>query len=250
MKGSFVRRPLRWLGATAVVAVVVSVTLEVREVQAEQTAQVAPAEATVEMMSGYAPPIGYQVHRGLEAQTVSLLETKQRLPEQVEVGIRDHVRANWEALIVIDPSTSTGWVATQEEVILTFDVATGIGGLSTVPGSNGTPIGSHEIWATVAGDPQEILQGRQPTGVTAKAETGKGQVVTGLLALSGLESINQSSYARTIYIHGTNYPSSLGNGVGSSGCVRVSDHTIYELLDIVGRHATDVHILNREWTGI
>lgn len=243
------RRPLRWLGVTAVFAVVVSVTLEVREVQAEQTAQVATAETAAKVPSGHAPPIGYQVHRGLEAQTVSLLEAKQRLPEQVEVGIRDHVRDNWEALIVIDPSTSTGWVATQEEVILTFDVATGIGGLSNVPGSNGTPVGSHEIWATVAGEPQEILQGRQPTGVTAKAEAGKGQVVTGLLALSGLESINQSSYTRTIYIHGTNYPSSLGNGVGSSGCVRVSDQTIYALLAIVEKQAVDVHILNRAWVG-
>ena len=231
------------------VAVVVSITLEVREVQAEQTAQVAPTEATTKMAGGYAPPIGYQTHRSLEAQTVSFLETKQRLPEQVEVGIRDHVRANWEALVVIDPSTSTGWVTTREEVILTFDVATGIGGLSNVPGSNGTPTGSHEIWTTVAGKPQEILQGRQPTGVTAKAETGKGQVVTGLLALAGLESTNQSSYARTIYIHGTNYPSSLGNGVGSSGCVRVSDQTIYALLAIAEKQAVDVHILNRAWTG-
>jgi lipoprotein-anchoring transpeptidase ErfK/SrfK len=170
------------------------------------------------------------------------------LPEPVSAGIAAHsaIDSSWERLIVIDPSTSTGYLSDGERVLHTFIVSTGYGGLSGVPGSGGTPPGAHRIEMLARAQPQEILEWRRPTGRFADL-AGGGEVTTGLIALDGLEERNRYSWERNVYIHGTNRLSNLGRPGVSGGCIRVHPNDIYFLLDAIEEYPTGVYVLDRPW---
>ena len=170
------------------------------------------------------------------------------LPEPVAAGIAQHSAVDpvWERLIVIDPSTSVGYLTDGTRVLHSFIVSTGFGGLSGVPGSGGTPPGAHRIEMTARGRPQEILESRRPTGRFADL-AGEPSVTTGLIALDGLEERNRYSWERNVYIHGTNRLSILGRPGVSGGCIRVHPNDIYFLLDAIESYTTGVYILDRPW---
>jgi lipoprotein-anchoring transpeptidase ErfK/SrfK len=170
------------------------------------------------------------------------------LPEPVSAGIASHsaIDSSWERLIVIDPSTSTGYLSDGDRVLHTFIVSTGYGGLSGVPGSGGTPAGAHRIEMLARARPQEILEWRRPTGRFADV-FGEPAVTTGLIALDGLEERNRYSWERNVYIHGTNRLSILGRPGVSGGCIRVHPNDIYFLLDAIEEYPTGVYVLDRPW---
>jgi lipoprotein-anchoring transpeptidase ErfK/SrfK len=78
------------------------------------------------------------------------------------------------------------------------------------------------------------FKSRRPTGEIVPVNSpGRDPIVSRILWLKGLERENRTSFARTIYIHGTPEEHKLGSRA-SYGCVRMSSRDVIELYDIVG----------------
>jgi len=121
-----------------------------------------------------------------------------------------------------------------DEVQRRYVVSTSRHGLGTQEGSNRTPTGRFRI-AEKHGDgaePGMVFVARQPTGQLGREEDEKDHVQTRILWLEGLDPDNANTYARYIYIHGTNAASQLGTPA-SEGCVRLSDFDVIDLYDQV-----------------
>ena len=65
-------------------------------------------------------------------------------------------------------------------------------------------------------------------------------VLTRILWQEGVESHNQNTRDRYIYIHGTNHEKLLGQPA-SHGCVRMANEAVVELYDLV-ETGTELHI--------
>lgn len=115
---------------------------------------------------------------------------------------------------------------------------------SCLEDSGGTPSGWHRV-AEKHGEGQPlgmILRGRLPLGTCWQdlpaAERATGNLVTTrLLWLSGEQpghnaGPGRDSFARYIYIHGTNHPENLGQPQ-SGGCVLLADTDMVALYDTV-----------------
>ncbi len=106
-----------------------------------------------------------------------------------------------------------------------------------------TPTGKHIIRARIGtGQPlNTIFRGRRPSGIyrtgMREAEPDRDWILTRILWLSGCEPGfnrlgNVDSMRRYIYLHGT--PDEVEMGVpGSRGCIRVRNHDLLELFDMV-----------------
>lgn len=107
-----------------------------------------------------------------------------------------------------------------------------------------TPTGKHVIRAKIgSGQPlNTVFRGRRPSGEIYRAgmrdaEPGKDWILTRILWLSGCEPGfnrlgNVDSMRRYIYLHGT--PDEVEMGIpGSHGCIRVRNHDLLELFDMV-----------------
>lgn len=130
--------------------------------------------------------------------------------------------------------------------IRTYDVSTSKFCISDRPGSNGTPLGLHEIAKKIGGGHRSGMKfsGRRPTGEIVKPNTpGRDPIVSRILWLKGLERSNRHSFGRTIYIHGTPEEWRIGHPV-SYGCIRMRSSDVIELYGIVGVGAK-VDIINR-----
>lgn len=132
---------------------------------------------------------------------------------------------DWAAIIVVD--TQRLWIVNRGGVAGTHPVSTGKGGISNAAGSNGTPLGAHQISWVVRGATGTVVRGFGPTGRTAGTTTA--YMTTRAFGLVGLEPHNRSSASRGIFLHGTNMPHQLG-APRSGGCIRVED-TVALLLD-------------------
>jgi L,D-transpeptidase YbiS len=111
-------------------------------------------------------------------------------------------------------------------------------------GSHKTPLGLHVIRAKIGhGAPLgAVFVGRRPTGEVYSAELAAAMpnrdwILTRILWLSGLEvGFNRlgvvDTMRRYIYIHGTPAPE-MAAGIGSIGCVRMSNEHVAELFDRV-----------------
>jgi hypothetical protein len=132
------------------------------------------------------------------------------------------------------------------ELVKVYDVSTSKFCLSTRPGTNGTPLGEHEV-AKKIGDGQPVgmkFKSRRPTGEVVPVNApGRDPIVTRILWLKGLESANRTSFSRTIYIHGTPEESKIGRPA-SYGCVRMRSKDILDLYNKIGMGAT-VDIVNQ-----
>ena len=107
-------------------------------------------------------------------------------------------------------------------------------GIGFVEGSNKTPLGRFVV--------KEKHGHGQPSGTIFKARVPVGQwrgeqliddlVLTRILRLDGLEAQNANTFARYIYIHGTNDEPKVGQPA-SHGCVRLRNAEMIELYDLV-----------------
>jgi hypothetical protein len=134
----------------------------------------------------------------------------------------------------------------KDELIRVYDVSTSRFCLSTQPGTNGTPLGKHEVAKKIgAGQPRGMkFKSRRPTGEIVPVNApGRDPIVSRILWLKGLEAGNRTSFSRTIYIHGTPEEWKIGKPA-SYGCVRMRSKDVMDLFSTVGVGA-GVEIVNR-----
>lgn len=137
-----------------------------------------------------------------------------------------HVSIADQKLLVTDRGTP----------VAAYPVSTSKYGLSSQPGSYGTPLGKHRVAKKIGyGLPQgAVMKSRRFTGeVLAIDAPGRDPIVTRILWLRGLESGNGNSFSRLIYIHGTPEERNIGTP-SSYGCIRMKSRDVTELFDIVG----------------
>jgi hypothetical protein len=127
----------------------------------------------------------------------------------------------------------------------TFSISTSKNPPSCLIDSYGTPLGLHAV-ADKIGD-------KAPLGMVFKGRVATGQhfsefshdkqqrnlITTRIIRLRGLEPHNSGagcdSYARYIYIHGTNHEDRIGEPF-SAGCVEMLNTEVVELFDAVAEH--------------
>tara|TARA_B100001248_G_scaffold139793_1_gene104959 strand:+ start:6290 stop:6838 length:549 start_codon:yes stop_codon:yes gene_type:complete len=114
---------------------------------------------------------------------------------------------------------------------------------SCVEGSLGTPWGLHQVNQKIGAEQPVgmVFEGREPIGLKyseCSPEMQQQNLITSrILRLEGLEEgINRGgsvdSFARYVYIHGTNHEENLGRPA-SSGCLQVANLDAVELFDLV-----------------
>jgi lipoprotein-anchoring transpeptidase ErfK/SrfK len=132
------------------------------------------------------------------------------------------------------------------QLLQVFDVSTSRFCVSSRPGTNGTPLGKHEIARKIGeGQPSGMkFSSRRPTGEIVRVNApGRDPIVSRILWLKGLEPQNRTSFSRTIYIHGTPEEWRIGRPA-SFGCVRMRSKDVIDLFNTVGVGAA-VDIVNR-----
>ena len=131
------------------------------------------------------------------------------------------------------------------ELVRLYDVSTSKFAISATEGTNGTPLGKHEIAKKIGGGQPKGMKfkHRKPTGEVVPVNApGRDPIVSRILWLKGLEDRNRNTYERFIYIHGTPEEKNIGSPA-SYGCVRMRSNDVMELYDIVGTGAA-VDIVN------
>ena len=129
------------------------------------------------------------------------------------------------------------------ELVRSYPVSTSLRPPSNVKDSLGTPRGLHEIAERIGGGqpPGMVFKARRPTGRHFSEHEDNGNLITSrILWLRGLEpgvNAGQSAagesvdtYARYVYIHGTNREDRLGEPQ-SAGCVLMRNLDIVALYE-------------------
>jgi len=116
----------------------------------------------------------------------------------------------------------------------TFPISTSKFGLGSKEGSMKTPFGRFRIAEKIGGNlpPETAFKSRKPARASAKALRSHDLVMSRILWLDGLEPRNANTYARYIYIHGTNHEEALGEPA-SHGCIRMRNTDVAALFDLV-----------------
>ena len=120
--------------------------------------------------------------------------------------------------------------------VASFPISTSKFGLSSRPGSYGTPLGKHRVVKKIGHGlpPGAVFKSRRPTGEVLPVDApGRDPIVTRILWLDGKESHNRNSFGRFIYIHGTPEERNIGLPV-SYGCIRMRSRDVIALFDRVG----------------
>ena len=128
---------------------------------------------------------------------------------------------------------------TKGELTKVYDVSTSRFCVSCSQGSNGTPLGKHEV-AEKIGDGQPLgmkFKSRRATGEIVEPNApGRDPIVTRILWLTGIEAQNRNSHGRCIYIHGTPEEWRIGSPA-SFGCIRMRSRDVRDLFNRVGEGA-------------
>jgi len=122
------------------------------------------------------------------------------------------------------------------EPVATFPISTSKFGLSSAPGSYGTPLGKHRVVKKIGHGlpPGAVFKSRRFTGEVLPVDApGRDPIVTRILWLDGKESHNRNSFGRFIYIHGTPEERNIGLPV-SYGCIRMRSSDVIALFERVG----------------
>ncbi len=122
------------------------------------------------------------------------------------------------------------------EPVATFPISTSKFGLSSAPGSYGTPLGRHQVVKKIGHGlpPGAVFKSRRFTGEVLPVDApGRDPIVTRILWLDGRERHNRNSFGRYIYIHGTPEERNIGLPV-SYGCVRMRSRDVIALFERVG----------------
>jgi hypothetical protein len=140
-------------------------------------------------------------------------------------------------------------VLTRRGVWRVFRISTAAHGLGNVSGSNATPPGWHRVakWLGADAPAGQVFQSRRRTRRVLAPDAwrmpeGEDLILSRILWLAGLEpGVNQGpgidSFARYIYIHGTNHEQLLGTPA-SHGCVRMANDDIVDLFDFAHGRTT------------
>jgi L,D-transpeptidase catalytic domain len=131
------------------------------------------------------------------------------------------------------------------ELVQAFPVSTSLRPASNVKDSLGTPRGLHEIAERIGGEQPSgmVFKGRRPTGRHFCESEDNGNLITSrILWLRGLEpGVNAGedaegrvvdTYARYVYIHGTNREDRIGQPQ-SAGCVLLANAAMIALYEQV-----------------
>lgn len=149
-------------------------------------------------------------------------------------------------LLVVDVRRQVLWWVVGGRVRGRFRVSTARKGLDARAGSLGTPPGWHRVAARLGRGLRRgsVLVSRRFTGEvmprTAWREGGsRDRILSRILRLRGLEpGLNRGpgvdSYARFIYLHGTNQEQRLGRPA-SHGCIRLANDDVMRLFNRLGR---------------
>ncbi len=127
-------------------------------------------------------------------------------------------------------------VTDQGQPVATFPISTSKFGLSSQPGSYGTPLGKHRVLKKIGHGlpPGAVFKSRRFTGEVLPVDApGRDPIVTRILWLGGKERGNGNSFGRFIYIHGTPEERNIGRPV-SYGCIRMRSSDVIALFDRVG----------------
>ena len=127
-------------------------------------------------------------------------------------------------------------ITEQGQPVATFPISTSKFGLSSRPGSYGTPLGKHRVLKKIGHGlpPGAVFKSRRFTGEVLPVNApGRDPIVTRILWLGGKERQNGNSFGRFIYIHGTPEERNIGRPV-SYGCIRMRSRDIIALFDRVG----------------
>lgn len=149
----------------------------------------------------------------------------------------------------VDVARQEMTVSLREAVIRTYPVSTSRAGIGAQEGSGRTPPGLHRVvrlFGHQAVPGQVFVSRRAVKGLIIppvdwrSAASEKDYVLTRILRLEGLEpSVNAGpgidSFARFIYIHGTNQEHLLGTPA-SHGCIRLSNADVIDLFALVKKH--------------
>jgi L,D-transpeptidase YbiS len=146
--------------------------------------------------------------------------------------------------IEIDVPTQTLSLRDGKRLLKSYSISTAKKGLGEKNGSLQTPRGRHIVRARIgAGLPLgAVFVRRRPTGEVWSAALheqypGRDWILTRILWLSGCEPGRNrlgdvDTMRRYIYIHGTPDFAEMGKP-GSIGCIRMRNHDIIELFDLV-----------------
>ncbi len=120
------------------------------------------------------------------------------------------------------------------KVVRNFTISTSRFGLGFKEGSMKTPLGRFRIAKKIgAGLPiGTVFKSRKPVSRSEKHPPEADLIVSRILWLDGLGRRNANSYARFIYVHGTNHEDQIGQPA-SHGCVRMKNRDVVELFDLV-----------------
>ena len=123
-----------------------------------------------------------------------------------------------------------------------YPVSTSRAAPSCVKDSLGTPTGLHKIDGKIGSEAplETVFRGRVPCGLVCEQppeEREKNLITTRIMRLRGLEDgVNAGgdvdTYARFVYIHGTNQEDKIGTP-NSHGCVLLKNADVAELFEIV-----------------
>ncbi len=116
----------------------------------------------------------------------------------------------------------------------TFPISTSKFGTGGEEGSLKTPLGRFRIAEKIGENrPIEIaFKSRKPIRASREDLRSDDLIMSRILWLDGLEPRNANSYARYIYIHGTNHEEAIGEAA-SHGCIRMRKADVAELFAAV-----------------
>ena len=147
--------------------------------------------------------------------------------------------------ILVDVSSQRLWVVKPGQRAFSYSISTSRYGIGSAVGSLKTPLGMHRVKSKFGqGLPSgAILKGRRSTGEIAEILTAPGSrseadlITTRVLWLEGLEEGKNrgggvDSFARYIYIHGTDEEGLIGRPA-SDGCIRMRNSEVIDLFDRV-----------------
>lgn len=129
-----------------------------------------------------------------------------------------------------------------DKIAQTYSISTSRKPPSCLENSLGTPTGLHKIDGKIgAGEKlRTVFRGRLPQGLIEEQtseEKAKNLITTRIMRLRGLEvgkncGGNVDTYARFVYIHGTNQEDKIGTP-NSHGCILLGNKDVAELFDLV-----------------
>jgi lipoprotein-anchoring transpeptidase ErfK/SrfK len=158
--------------------------------------------------------------------------------------VHDAALRNGRQRILVDVAEQRLRLVAGDVELAAYRVTTSRHGTGQLRGSHKTPLGIHEIRAKIgAGAPLgTVFVGRRPTGEIYSTELAAAMperdwILTRILWLSGREvGFNRlgavDTMRRYIYIHGAPR-AEVEAGIGSIGCVRMSDEDVADLFERV-----------------